>query len=234
MASTRYLSDVEGALAKRYVRTHKDLYKTWGRLDKANQDGTDSTELSYWKQRMDGDFNIEAFGEAHRGMDMGLFHGTLREGGIQKSAKEGEPTDAYKRYFKGGLRELTGTYEAPQEVRDLIGEGFDVDPAVAATESDTQRITTEIKTQATALNTQIDELKTQLKTMTDKVDRQSLGIPPDAPAHIKTYEQYREWLMRQNAAVGYGTTVTTSMSGVEDMTEGVSKPLLTAVYPTSG
>ena len=233
---TRSYSDITGAEAERYVRTHKDLLDTWRRMDEAQFEGTDSAELKYWTQKMGKDFSIQAFGEAHRGHDQLLFQGRINEGGIHRYAQDGSPTDKWNQYFKDGkMRALTGNYsepKPPEPVRDLIGEGFDVE-VPDSPQQEAEDIRVQIAEQTKTLESKITELQTELKTMTESIDRQSLGIPPDAPAHIKTYEQYREWLMRQNAAVGYGSTVTTSMSGVEDMTEGVSKPLLTAVYPTS-
>ena len=238
MANVRKYSDIQSKQkAGDYVRSHKDLWDVWERMSKDHDEGTPSAEVSYWKRRMlDVPFTIHEFGHAHRGQDRAMFLGKINEGGIHRYAKEGEPTDKWRNYFKDGqLRALTGTYTPPEKT-ETTTDNTTTDNTTTDTTTDTtqQEIKDQITAQPTALTEKITELQTDLKTITAQVDRQSLGIPPDAPAHIKTYEQYREWLQKQASAVGYGSTVTTSMSGVEDMTEGVSKPLLTAVYPTSG
>ena len=79
------------------------------------------------------------------------------------------------------------------------------------------------------IGSSIQSITDQLATATATIERAALGIPYDAPSHIKTYEQYRAWLAEQSSSTGFQSTVTTSMSGVEDYLSGVKKNILTAL-----
>ena len=72
----RSFSDIKGAEAEKYVKSHGDLLAAYNQI-KTNPAGVQG---SYWLQKMGGQMSMAAFGEAHRGEDKLLFEGKYAGG----------------------------------------------------------------------------------------------------------------------------------------------------------
>lgn len=233
---TRSFSDIKGAAAEQYVQSHGDLLAAYNQMV-ANPAGVQG---SYWLQKMGGEMSMAAFGEAHRGEDTLLFQGKYK-GGTKVKAKD-------KTYFsakntmrpegeKVGMRNPVGP-SAPPPAEEPSGggsgasttSGESVDTQTGATAT----TTTQTNQAIIDIGNQLASLQEQLATAQETIVRSSLGIPYDAPSHIKTYEQYRAWLAEQSATTGFKSTVTSSMTGVDDYMANVKKLIMTSLNALPG
>ena len=223
---SRSFSDITGAAAEKYVDSYGDLGSAWAEMQ-ANPAGLQG---SYWIQRMGGEWSKKAFGEAHRGEDT-----LLHEGKYLGGTEVKKETDAYKAYFPTGGEDKTPQKRAIVNPDATSSETSSTETSTtsSATSTSTAGATTETTTQTnaaiTAISDQITALQDQLTTASAVIARSALGIPYDAPSHIKTYEQYRAWLSEQSSTSGFTSTVTTSMSGTADYLANVKKQFLTAL-----